>query len=195
MEEKLNKQKFIKRVIIGAWITLALCFVIKLFGGNFFNIICENENFIAVCNYADNHLWLNYLISAVYCFISLYFFDLAILGEYKYKKWQFILVILTSLIGTFIKIISVTYGWVFDIWQFALLPILFLGKAFRSYWKVPFSVVLLLIFQIISMYVKDLKLLTLGDSILVGVIFSIDVLIMIILYYLYANFIKNKKES
>ena len=55
MEEKLNKQKFIKRVIIGAWITLALCFVIKLFGGNFFNIICENENFIAVCNYADNH--------------------------------------------------------------------------------------------------------------------------------------------
>ena len=62
MEQKLNKEKYIKRVIIVCWVALAICFVIKLFGGNFFQIICENETFIAICEFCDNNWWASYII-------------------------------------------------------------------------------------------------------------------------------------
>ena len=47
--EKLDKERYLKRVIIVCWIALAICFGIKLFGGNLFEIMCNNENFIKVC--------------------------------------------------------------------------------------------------------------------------------------------------
>ena len=71
--EKLDKERYLKRVIIVCWIALAICFGIKLFGGNLFEIMCSNENFIKVCNYADNHFWADVLISGVICYIQLYF--------------------------------------------------------------------------------------------------------------------------
>ena len=86
--DKIDTAKYLQRVITVSWIALIVCFIIKLFGGNLFEIVCTNENFIKVCKYADTHLWAYYSIGAVYCFISLYFFILAILQRTKYKKWE-----------------------------------------------------------------------------------------------------------
>ena len=55
----VDKARLLRRVIIISWISLALCFVIKIFGGNFFEIICENPNYKALCEYADNNFWCN----------------------------------------------------------------------------------------------------------------------------------------
>ena len=41
--EKLDKEKYLKRVIIVCWIALGLCFGIKLFGGNLFEIMCRKQ--------------------------------------------------------------------------------------------------------------------------------------------------------
>lgn len=196
MSDKLDVKKYLRRVIIVCWIALIVCVIIKLFGANLFEIVCKNDTFNTVCAYADTHIWADYLISAVYCFVSLYFFTLAILQERKFKAWQLSIVIVTVLVGTAVKIWSVIGGWIFDIWQFIGMQILFLGKKYKQYWKIPLAIVLLAVFQLISMFVKNIDLgTTLGDSILIGAIFSIDVLIMIILYYGYANVIKIKKEK
>ena len=101
--EKLDKTKYLKRVIIVCWIALAICFGIKLFGGNLFEIMCNNENFIKVCEYADNHFWAYYLINALYCFVSLYFFTLAICGKKSFRKWELLVVIATVIVGTLVK--------------------------------------------------------------------------------------------
>lgn len=188
MEQKLDKKKYLHRVIIVSWIALIICFIIKLFGGNIFEIACTNENFIAICNYADTHLWANYLISALYCFVSLYFFTLAIMQRTKYKVWQLIILILTVLGGTALKIWNSTYGLYFDIWQVIVMPILFLNKEFKKWLNVIIANILLIAFQLISMYTRDIQTPIVYDSgVLVSFIFGIDVLIMVILYFAYAN--------
>lgn len=197
MQEKLDKAKYLNRVIIASWIGLALCFVIKIFGGNIFEVACANENFIAVCDYAENNQWAYYLIGAVYCFISLYFYVLAILKQLYYKNWQLIILILTVLIGSYIKIINSNFGWLYDyLWQFSTMIIIFLGKRYKEYWKVLFAMVLLIGFQLISLLTRNLGIQMVTNSgVLVSAIYSIDVVLMVILYYLYCNSIKNKKEK
>lgn len=191
MEEKLNKKKYLQKVIILSWIALSVCFIIKLFGGNIFQIACNNQNFITICNYADTHLWLNYIISVVYSFISLYFFILAILQRTKYKPWELGIVLLSVLVATAIKVFwNSTAGFIFDIWTVIIMPMIFLGKNYKFYCKIILANLLLMTFQIISMITKNINISILGDTLLIDMIFSIDVLIMLILYFGYANSVK-----
>ena len=192
--EKLDKERYLKRVIVVCWIALAICFGIKLFGGNLFEIMCNNENFIKVCEYADNHWWAYYLMGATQCLISLYFFGLAVAQRYKYKKWELICLILTVLVGSAIKMFSNSGGFIFDIWQGFVFPAILIGKNYKSYWKILYANVLLMIFQLASMFVKNIHVLVLGDSILIGTIFSIDVWLMLILYYAYSNILKKGEQ-
>lgn len=194
--DKLDKAKYLNRVIIASWIGLAVCFVIKIFGASLFEIACDNDNFIAVCNYADTHYWANYLINCVHCFISLYFLELAMIGEYKYKKWQLNLLIITIVIGTQIKLNSANIGLLFDIWQLVLMPILFVNKTPKRIWVVFFANILLIVFQFISLITKNLAIsIVTTNGLLVGIIYSLDITIMIFLYYLYSNQIKIKRRK
>ena len=194
-ENKLDKPRFLNRVIVVCWIALALCLIIKIFFGNLFDIMCQNENFMAVCNYADTHLWLNYLMSAVYCFISLYFFTLAILQQIKYTKWQLVTVILTVLIGTALKMQMSFISVIFDIWQVIIMPIIFLIPKYKQIWRVILANILLIVFQLASMYIKNCYTEMMYNSMLFGAIYSLDVLIMVILYYAYTNTLRKEKEN
>ena len=194
--EKLDNAKYLNRVIIASWIGLAFCFIIKIFGDYLFEIACANENFIAVCNYADTNYWANYLINCAHCFISLYFFTLAILGEYKFKRWQLIVVIITVLVGTSIKLYNSQMGVIFDFWQFILMPLLFLIKNIKRAILILIANALLIAFQMISLIVKNIGLILVTDKgLLIGIIYSIDVTIMVFLYYLYSNAIKQKRRK
>ena len=193
--EKLDKERYLKRVIVVCWIALAVCFGIKLFGGNLFEIMCENENFIKVCEHADNHWWANYIIYVPYSFVSCYFFTLAIMQELKFTKRQFIITLITIMVGTAIKMSSQVLGLIFDFWQFIIMPALFTIKTPKRHWFVLIGNVLLFSFQAISMFVKNIKIGVLtSEGVLISIIFSIDVLLMLILYYGYSNVIKKKGE-
>lgn len=194
--EKLNKERYLKRVIVVCWIALAICFGIKLFGGNLFEIMCENENFIKVCEYADNHFWAYYLINALYCFVSLYFFTLAICGRKSFRKWELLVVMATVIVGTLIKYFNQYVGLVFDVWQFIIMPCVFtLDNKRRHIYVIPANI-LLFVFQAISMFVKNIEFGILTDKgLLISMIYSIDVLLMVLLYYGYSNVIIMKGES
>lgn len=194
-EKKLDKKKFLQRIIIVCWIALVVCFIIKLFGGNIFEIMCKNETFIKICNYVDKHIWADYLVCIVSTFVSVYFFTLAMVQEWKYKKWQLIVVVATVLVGTAIKMWNSIAGLIFDVWQSIAMPMLFLGKRWKEYWKILVANVLLVGFQAISIYIKDTDFGELYNSTLVGTIYGIDVTIMLVLYYGYSNFIKIKVEN
>ena len=201
-ENKLDKVRYLRRVISVCWIALAACFIIKLFGGNLFEIACANSNFIAICDYANTHLWLNYIMSALYCFISLYFFTLAILQRTKYKKWELVILTITVLGGTSVKVFwNEIAGFVFDVWTVVFMPMLFLGKNYKRYIRILFANGLLMAFQLISIYVRNIHHIILDENAFVGMLFSIDVLIMLVLYFSYSNLLakenvinKNKEE-
>lgn len=194
--EKLDHERYLKRVIIVCWIALAICFGIKLFGGNLFEIMCENENFIKVCEYADNHFWARYLIYCVQCFGSLYFFTLAVMQEIKYTTKQLILVCVTVLLGTFIKLMNTNFGFVFDIWQGFIMPCLFTFKMPKKHWNVLIGNILLVVFQLISMFVKNISAVVVtNEGVLVTSIYIIDVILMILLYFAYMNVIKERRKQ
>lgn len=195
--DKLDKEKYIKRVIVISWIALAICFVIKLFGGNLFEVVCKNETFIAVCEYCDNNWWARYIIGLTNTLLSTYLFVMAVVQDIKLKLWEHILLICTCVIGVGIKLWSDNIGWVFDIWQMFIMPAIFIGKDFKQYWKILLGVALLLVFQVISLFIKNLAIHTATsiNGLVVSLIYSLDITIMLVLYFLYAYFIKIKKEE
>lgn len=193
--EKLDKERYLKRVIIVCWIALGICFGIKLFGGNLFEIMCANENFIKVCEYADNHFWAYYLINALYCFVSLYFFTLAICGKKSFRKWELFVVIATVIVGTLVKYFNQYVGLVFDVWQGIIMPCVFTIKTPKKHIYVIPANIMLFVFQAVSMFVKNVDFGVLTDKgLLVSMIYSIDVLIMILLYFCYSNVIEERRK-
>ena len=72
--------KAIKRAIILCWILLAVCFAIKLFGGNWFEIVCANEHFIKFCDFIDK-AYINYPLSCVFYITSNFFFIISFNGK------------------------------------------------------------------------------------------------------------------
>lgn len=193
--EKLDKERYLKRVIVVCWIALAICFGIKLFGGNLFEIMCENENFIKVCEYADNNFWADSIISSLYCFVSMYFLILAMCGKYKYEKWQLILLVATVIIGTIVKIYSQILGVIFDMWQIIIMPCVFTLRNTKRHYFVIVGNILVLIFQSVSLFVRNLSFEVVTENgLLIAIIYSIDVTIMYILYYLYSIFYIGKEN-
>lgn len=203
---KQNKEKFLRRVIILSWIALAICCIIKLFGGSLFEILCSNENFITVCDYTDSHLWLNPIISAMYSFISLYFFVLGILQRTKFKKWELIVLLFTVLSGIAIKIWIISLSnyaeLIYNLWQYILMPILFIivDKRIKKCFNIIIANIFIIAFQTISLHIKNIDFGILGESPLIGIIYSIDIIIMEILFFAYMNLkaenniLKNKNE-
>lgn len=194
-EKKLDVKKYLQRVIIACWVALVVCLIIKLFGGNIFEIVCNNNTFKAICTYADNHIWANYMLCAINSLISLYFFTLAILQELKFKPWQLLVFIISVLGSTALKSWNAKIGIIGDVWTAILMPILFIGKKWKSYWKILVANILVIIFQLISMFIKNLNVGDIYNSTLFALIYSLDVIIMLILYFAYANFIKVKKQQ
>ena len=190
----VDKARLLRRVIVISWISLAFCFVVKIFGGNFFEIICENPNYKAMCDYADSHFWLKYLIAVVSSIICQSFYTLAILKQYKFKLWQALVIYPSILISCFIKLTGISTGIVFDIWLTLGMPIVFLGKQYKRYISALIGMVLILAFQIISLFVKNLGLINVADSYFIGLIYMIDLYIMCILYYLYRNYQKENNS-
>ena len=184
----LDTKAYLKRV------ALAVCFVIKLFGGNLFEIVCNNQTFAKICKYADEHMWATYLIYIPYSFISLYFFVLAIMQKTRYTKLQFYICLATVLVGTAIKLISPIVGFVFDFWQFVIMPAIFTLDKRKKHWNILIANILLIVFQLVSMFVKniDFGILT-TEGALISIMFSLDVRLMLILYFAYSNLLQRKE--
>lgn len=197
--EKLDKERYLKRVILVCWIALAICFGIKLFGGNLFEIMCNNENFIKVCEYADNNFIARYIIGLIYAVVSIYFFILAVCGKLKYSKTQLIILCVSLPICNLIKMWNTNIGLICDVWQMIVIPCLFIfmnKSEKKRLILVGVGNILLCAFQLISMFVKNLQFGILVDTnnVITNAIFSIDVILMVILYYLYSNVIQKKGE-
>ena len=191
---EVDKARLLRRVIIISWITLGLCFVVKIFGGNFFEIMSDSPNYKALCEYADTHLWLKFIIGFLSSMLCQSFYVLAILQKYKFSVKELVITTVSVFASCLVKLYSFSFGWLTDIWLFILLPILFLGKNYKKYWNAPFALLLTLLFQFISLLVKNINTLNIGEDYFIGLIYSIDIYIMCVLYYLYRNYQKEQKD-
>lgn len=192
--EKLDKERYLKRVIIVCWIALAIFFGIKLFGGNLFEIACQNATFIKVCQYAEEHLWLYYPINYLYCMSFMYFHVLAMIKQWKYEKWQLFAVATTIFVGIFVKIISPIFSFIYDVFQGILMPYIISKRRNKRIIQIVLGNILLIIFQLMSLFIRNISIgIITNNSLIIGIIYGIDVFIMVVLYYFYSNISKERR--
>ena len=192
--ETINKSQYIKRLITVSWVALIVCFIIKIFGGNFFEIMCQSQNYKALCEYADNHFWLKGILMAISSFICQILYILAIVQEWKLTKNQFLIILLTVIVNSGAKEYSIIGSYVLDVFMLFIMPMLFLGKNFKKYWHILIAFLLTFAFQGISLLTKNLSFGRVDDSTFISLIYMIDLYIMCFLYYLYRNSKRKDKE-
>ena len=190
----VDKARLLRRVIIISWITLALCFVVKIFGGNFFEIMCENPNYKALCEYAETHYWSKILIGFISSMLCQCLYLLSILQKYKLSIKELIITAIVVLLSCVFQIFISDLSLITDIIMLVVLPICFLGKEYKKYWQVLIAFVLTFSFQFISLVTKNINSVKASDTLFIGLIYMIDVYIMCFIYYLYRNFQKEKKK-
>lgn len=190
----VDKARLLRRVIIISWISLALCFVVKIFCGNFFEIMCESDNYKALCEYADNNFWTKIVIGFISSMLCEALYLLAILERYRLSIKEFIITSIVVLISCLAQIFFVKYSFITDIIIFFVLPCYFLGKNYKKYVQVLIAWILTFIFQLVSFLTKNINLVRASDTLFIGLIYMIDLYLMCFLYYLYRNYKKEQKD-
>lgn len=196
IKDKIAKERYttsfrLKVLIIVCWVVYIACLIIKLCGGNRFEIATSNETFIALCDYIDNTLWLKMMIACINFIIVGSIIILAILKQLFYKWYQALLfiplMITASIVGWYNSIINSILSFVIY-----LLPIIFIPK---QWYRAIVGTCLLILFQFISLITKNVNEIYLNnESTLVSIILQIDVIILSLIYYLYANARKEIKN-
>lgn len=200
MEDKFKKTEKLKTYIQITRITILICWIslfafwaVKLFGGNFFEIVVNNENFVAFSNKVET-TWLKYLVSFFTIAIAKYLTFGAICQKFVFKGKQFIVICLS--------IVSIWFGVNFlnsdfvKMWYAYILYVV-IGLLYQEKWKKGFgilAILLELLFAVVSIITRNLPI-EIMSNYLIAIIFSVDLYLMATLYFLYSNLIKMKKEK
>ena len=183
-----------KITIVLCWLSLFSFWAIKLFGGNWFEIMVENENFIRFSNTVQN-TWLKYLVSFFTIFLAKYFTFGAICQKFSFKlKESFViisLIISIWAVSNFVPLGKLAFpSWHAYLVYFGLS--IYYQKGFKKLFG-ALAIIFELIFSAISILTRNISLHILDNYLIVSILI-IDVYIMIGLYYLYSNLIRLRKE-
>lgn len=194
--------KTVKIIIYIQWLFLIIYSIIKLFGGNYFEIVCENDSFINACQFIDNHLWSKIIVCSITSYVMFYFFYLAILGQKSFSKKQLMLFIILIPVESTLKLVTNQFvSLICDIIVCFVIPFIMMklndNKITKKWILLYFLLgnIFNLLFQIISAFTKNIGVNIMDESTLITLIYSIDMFIMLSLYYSYSNLLNNRKEN
>ena len=178
-----------KYLIRASWAVLIACFIIKIFGGNYFEIATNNENFIKICNFVDDNFYLKVIIECIMSLILTSFSVLAIMKRKFYTKTQALFFIPTIIASSIFSWYFTIVKLVLDVFILIIYPLIFKTSVKR----IIIGNLLIIAFQLISLITKNVGSFYLNnESTLIALIINVDTLIMCILYYLYSNNIKKE---
>jgi hypothetical protein len=182
-----------KIAIVLCWLSLFAFWTVKKFGGNWFEIMVENENFIKFSNAVQN-TWLKYLVSFITIAVCNFLMIGAIIQKFCFRGVDLVLISISTItiwiVANFITlpVLKLTYGYsIFTL----------IGIIKQRGWKKTFgliSVAFDFVFSTISMITRNINVEVLSNY-MIAIIGSIDLYIMYGLYYLYSNLTRLKKEK
>lgn len=186
------KEIVLQKTIIICWGLLIGCFIIKLCGGNFFAIYCNNQKFIDFCNFIDR-IGISYILEYISFIVSTYF--IIKISNFNVDKTKLIYILCTmSFYWLFKTLVSINFAQVslivYDIFDFVLLVCTtFYCSKEKGINNLKRSIIVILIVYLFSFMSTITKCIGLrgciNSSFLVGFIFMIDYYIMLLLAYLY----------
>lgn len=178
--EIFNKEKVYSRLIVLCWLTIFLCFILKLFGSKEF----EMPNY--AYNISDT---IQKIVNYIFYIANSIMFSLVLIKrKLNFKEILIVIGLSTPLfvISLFPKLLFVKFILEFVVY-FLIGKIILKDKWYKILIE---SVLILLIFsvyQLISMSYKNINIKINIDNFVVSKLMSIDYYIMMILTYLYAS--------
>lgn len=190
---KLKTYIDITRVtILICWVSLFCFWAIKLFGGNFFEIVVQNENFIKFSDMVQNS-WLKYLVSFITISVAKYLTFGAICQKFRFKGFQRIVIFLSIImIWTFANFCDNMFLKMYG----GYIIFIAVGVFYQKKWKKSFGLLAIIfevIFNVVSVLIRNIPMIATSNY-LIAFIGIFDMYIMTALYYLYSNLINLKKE-
>ena len=194
----------IKLAIVLCWIMLVACFVIKLFGGNWFDIVCTNEHFSNLCDFIDNNVFIKYIIAFPLYVFGTYFIIVSCCKLPNANSHQKTMIVGCLVMVWLSQFISMGLKMALEIIVFLFMPTLLrymfcddgLKSIIKKNWHLGIIGYLLdLGFQLLSLVTRNIGIKLVDDKILVSLILMIDYYIMIALYYLYVKTMKGEKKD
>ena len=182
------------KLITISWVLLALCLIIKLFGGNWFELNTENSKFIDFCLYVDNNMWLKMILACINYLLSGYISLCVILNVKKFNLKHalifFPIMICKSIIGWYNSIIA----FVIDIIILLVITTLCNKNLKRSI----ICFIFINAFMIITLLIRNVSFgfgkFNFNNSFVFQMLYQVDYYIMLILFYLYnAKKVKRKE--
>ena len=174
------------------WLSLFSFWAIKLFGGNWFEIMVENENLMAFSKFIQNS-YLLHLSNLITTLLANYFIFCSIDERLYLRKYNLIYYLCASISMwvicnfTSFEILKMGYGY-----ALILLYSIFTKKGIKKIYGL-LAIIFETFFTVISMATRNLPL-WYFEEYLIFLILSIDLYIMYALYYLYINLKRLKKE-
>lgn len=176
------------KLITISWVLLILCLIIKLFGGNWFELNTENSKFIEFCLYVEEHNILKMSIACIIYLISGYFILSCILNKklnIKLLMLFYPIMILKSILNWNYYILS----FIIDLIILIAIPLIIT----KNWKRVLISFLILNALQIISILVRNVSFyFNELNTTVENMLYQIDYYIMIILWYSYTF---KRKES
>ena len=193
------KEKTLKRGVIACWILLAICAVIKAFGGNFFDMICNSEKFVKFCTYCDTS-FIKYIIYFMYFMLESTVYALILRPNTTIKDNRLWLYCVCCSLFWVVKVLYEFGILDVNVTIANIIPLVILYLLLLGFSKRPVMSLLIIIYQtilaLISSFIKDISLSgTLSDSALFTFIFYIDYYIVFIMTMLYSKIKYIKKEG
>lgn len=195
MRKLIDKFKAFYNTTYGMLITISsvvllICFIIKLLGGNWFELGTDNERFIAFCNFVDNTQWLKMILACIICVGSVYIIECLLLNKKKLSPKELALYLPLIVIGSIsswkLQIVSL----IAQILYFIVFPLI----QTKGKWKrVLFINIFVMLLQVISILFRNIGNWNFNENnFMFQTLIQVDYYLMLILAYLY-NF--NEKEG
>lgn len=190
--------KVLRTSIYLSWILLIACFIIKALGGNWFEIAYQST-------WLEEHKYCSVLVFSITSYILFNLYYMAIV-EVKHFKFFVHILLVPYFIGiSFVKvfILDSNIHLILDIVSGILIPMLILwaylpkpkkqnsGRMIR----VILAFVLNCGFQAISVMVRGFPTGVVVSNMLTQVIMSLDILIMMALYWFYSLYYKKEEKK
>lgn len=170
-----------------------LCLVIKLLGGNWFELATENTKFIQFCEFVDNTMWLKMLLACLIYVGSTYGLVCIILNKQYLNVKETIIFLLLMITKSLISWWFMTIATIIDLFILIVIPLI-LGK-FKNWLRILICFALINVFQIMSILIRNIGLTDFNsNSFLPQTLIQVDYYIMIVLSYLYVLKRLKRKE-
>lgn len=163
-------------------IVLAIIFILKLVGLDYFGLDTGNPSLIKISNYLANTHWGDlYYLTTVY--IQAYFFLCLATGKSRLYKQSFAMSLLIYIpqcfLNVFYKIDFIYVAWCFVI--YILMPILVTRKC--NIKKIILYIILMNLYQLISMFIRSIGVNGNINNVLVDSLLNLDQLLLLAITY------------